>query len=107
MLSRQPHIRCLPYFILDEPEPAGRCIGYLGDAPISEYVTDYFGRSYVYVGMAPRTWAGDLDIEALANDEFVLPPSLLYRRCKIASARTPGLIARARRALHDRALGPR
>lgn len=107
MPGSQPQIRYLPYFILDEPEPAGRCIGYLGDEPISEYVTDYFGRSYIYVGMAPRTWGGEIDIDALGEGEFLLPPSLLYRRCRIASVRTPGLIARALRALHDRAIGPR
>lgn len=107
MPGSQPQGRYLPYFILHEAQPAGRCIGYLGDEPISEYVTDYFGRSYIYVGVAPRTWGGEIDIDALGDGEFLLPPSLLYRRSERASTRTPGLIGRALHALHVRATGPR
>ncbi len=73
--------RPLPYFILNEAEPSGRTIGYLGDVPIAEAVTDCFGKSYVYVGLAPRTWGGDIDVDALKRGEFILPPNLVYRLC--------------------------
>lgn len=82
MLNAPVNVRPLEYFILQDATPSGPHIGGLGDMPIFESVTDYFGKSYSYVGLAPRTWAGEIDVYRLKPGEFILPPGLVYRLCK-------------------------
>jgi hypothetical protein len=72
--------RPIEYFMLNGARPSGLTIGSLGDRAISEFVTDYFGKRYRYVGLAPRKWNGAIDVDRLGAGEFILPPCLVYRR---------------------------
>jgi hypothetical protein len=69
----------LEYFILYDTKPGGHCMGLYGGQKISSQVTDAFGREYVYAGIAPRKWNGQLDVGALRTGEFILMPGLVYR----------------------------
>jgi len=71
--------RPLIYLILNEAVPSGLAIGKLGGDTIYEFVTDCFGKRYRYVGLAPRRWSGEIDVDALQAGEFILPPNLVYR----------------------------
>ena len=87
--------RPLNFFVLNGATPSGLTIGKLGDSAISEFVTDQFGHRYRYVGLASRTWSGEINVEALRPGEFILPPGLVYRRLeRIPERDTSGLIAR-------------
>ena len=57
---------------------AGPLVGGLGDHPIYAQVIDRSGRTYSYVGLAPRCRDGSVDVDALRAGEFVVPPGLLY-----------------------------
>ena len=67
------------YYLIVEPRPEGETIGVFADRPISEAVRDCFGRSYDFVGAAPRRQNGLFDIDALKPGEFIVPPGLVYR----------------------------
>jgi hypothetical protein len=67
------------YLILVEPRAAGPVVGFLGGNPIPEAVVDYFGRRYVYAGVAPRRRNGQYDVGALQRGEWIVEPGLLYR----------------------------
>ena len=71
--------RPLVYSYLNGAEPAGVAIGQLGKQRIYDVVTDYFGKRYRYVGLAPRRWSGEIDVDALKDGEFILAPCLVYR----------------------------
>ena len=70
--------RPIDYFLINGSTPSGATLGRLGDTAIREFVTDVFGKRYRYVGLAPRTWRGELDVDALKDGEFILAPNLLY-----------------------------
>ena len=67
------------YLILVDPQPAGPVLGYYKDRPIPAAVVDYFGRHYIYAGIAPRRHNGQYDVEALAIGERLVEPGLVYR----------------------------
>ena len=67
------------YLILVDPQPAGPLLGYYYDRPIPAAVVDYFGRRYIYAGIAPRRHNGQYDVEALAIGERLVEPGLVYR----------------------------
>jgi len=104
--------RPLDYFLLNGATPSGPAIGKLGEKAIAEFVTDCFGKRYRYVGLAPRTWGGDLDVDALKSGEFILPPCLLYR-LDLPSPNVGGFmrwllssVSTRRRALHSQPQRP-
>ena len=70
---------CVDYHMVVEPCPAGSTIGYLAGTPISEVVTDLFGRRFTYAGAAPRKGNGTYDVDSLRSGEFIVEPGLLYR----------------------------
>ena len=67
------------HLILVDPQPAGPLLGYYKDRPIPAAVVDYFGRRYIYAGIAPRRHNGQYDVEALASGERLVQPGLVYR----------------------------
>ena len=71
--------RPIEYSMLFDAKPSGGCVGYYMDRPISEAVTDEFGRSFVFAGIAPRRWDGQFDTDALRPGEFIVQPGLIYR----------------------------
>ncbi len=71
--------RSIEFFVLHDMKPAGPSMGRYADSEIPESIIDMFGRRYVYVGVAPRTWGGQFDVDALQPGEFILPPGLVYR----------------------------
>lgn len=85
--------RPLIYLILQDAVPSGLAIGNLGGDTIYEFVTDCFGKRYRYVGLAPRRWSGEIDVDALQAGEFILPPNLVYRLERNHVVRQPGRIA--------------
>lgn len=72
----QDHI---DYHIVLDPRPDGPVIGFLGETPIVAAVLDYFGRRFVYDGVAPRRPNGRFDIDALKPGEGLVEPGLVYR----------------------------
>jgi hypothetical protein len=76
-LSRTAVYR-VEYLILVDPKPAGPLLGYYNDRPIPAAVVDYFGRRYIYAGIAPRHRNGRYDVDALARDERLVEPGLVY-----------------------------
>ena len=67
------------YYLIVDPRPEGPILGVFADLPISESITDCFGRSYIYAGAAPRRRDGRYDIDVLKPGEFLLEPGLVYR----------------------------
>jgi hypothetical protein len=65
--------------MLVDARPAGRVLGYYKDRPIPAAVVDYFGRRYIYAGLAPRHRNGGYDVDALATSERLVEPGLVYR----------------------------
>jgi hypothetical protein len=73
---RQDHV---DYHIVVEPRPEGPVIGYFAGQPIAASVVDYFGRRFVYEGVAPRRRNGQYDIESLRPGEWIVEPGLVYQ----------------------------
>ena len=67
------------FVMLVDPRPAGPVLGYFRGHPIASAVIDYFGRRYVYAGVAPRGRNGRYDVDALAKGERLMEPGLVYR----------------------------
>jgi len=67
------------YHMIVEPRSAGSTIGYISGIPITEVVTDLFGRRFTYAGAAPRKGNGTYDVDSLRSGEFIVEPGLLYR----------------------------
>jgi hypothetical protein len=80
------HVRPVEYLVLVEPRPAGPVVGFLAGNPIPEAVVDYFGRRYVYAGVAPRRRNGKYDGDALRRGEWIVEPGLVYRSAGGAAA---------------------
>ena len=76
------------YLILVDPRPAGPVLGYYKQQPIPAAVIDYFGRRYLYAGVAPRRRNGQYDIAALATGERLVEPGLVY--CHDGDGAAPG-----------------
>jgi hypothetical protein len=72
--------RHVEYLILTDPKPDGPIVGYYGGCPIAAAVVDYFGRRYVYAGIASRRRNGQYDIDALGHGDWLVEPGLIYRR---------------------------
>ena len=70
--------RPVEYYLLLEPRPHGRLIGYYAGRPIREFVTDADGTHYTYAGVAPRRANGRYDLDALRRDEWLVEPGLVY-----------------------------
>jgi hypothetical protein len=51
-----------------------------------EAAVDYFGRRYVYAGVAPRRRNGKYDGDALRWGEWIVEPGLVYRSAGGAAA---------------------
>lgn len=80
--------------MLHHTQPSGRTIGKLGDEAICETVTDQFGESYEFAGVAPRAWNGEIDVDALKPGEFILAPYLVYHRVEQADGEASGRISK-------------
>lgn len=65
---------------LIEPRPDGPVLGFYGGRPIAAAVVDYFGRRYVYAGVAAHDRLGRLDACRLRPGEWLVEPGLVYRR---------------------------
>lgn len=76
--ARHAGPRPVEYYLLLEPQPYGRLVGYYADLPIPEFVTDADGTHYTYAGVAPRLADGRYDLEALRRDEWLVEPGLVY-----------------------------
>ena len=70
--------RPIEYYLLMEPQPSGRLVGYFAGKPIAECVIDAHGERYIYAGIAPRLRSGRYDVEALRRDEWLVEPGLVY-----------------------------
>ena len=78
---RGPGAEANPYadgLVVVEPQPDGPVPGSFANQPIAETVADYFGRRFVYAGVAPRRHDGRCDFEALAPGEWIVEPGLVY-----------------------------
>jgi len=72
---QQDHI---DYHIVVEPRPDGPVIGFYKEQPIAAAVLDYFGRRFVYDGIATRRRDGQYDIRLLRPGEWIVEPGLVY-----------------------------
>jgi hypothetical protein len=79
MLANTRRTQFIEYSILQNAKPAGPAIGRLDGNEFSEFVSDEFGRIFVYSGVAPRLGNGEFDDAALKDGEFIVPPGLIYR----------------------------
>ncbi len=79
MLANTRRAQFIEYSILQNAKPAGPTIGKLDGNEFSEFVSDEFGRIFVYSGVAPRLSNGRFDDAALKDGEFIVPPGLIYR----------------------------
>jgi hypothetical protein len=66
--------------MLDQPRPAGPLVGYYAGQPIAAAVVDYFGRRFIYAGIAPRLRNGCFDVGSLRAGEWIVEPGLVYYR---------------------------
>jgi hypothetical protein len=64
--------------VVVDPKPDGPVVGFYADQPIAEAVVDYFGRRFVYAGVAPRSFNGRYDFGALGPGEWIVEPGLVY-----------------------------
>lgn len=75
-LERSPSIE---YLMLADARPDGPTLGFFRGSAIAAAVIDYFGRRYVFAGIASRERNGQYDVEALARGERLIEPGLIYR----------------------------
>jgi hypothetical protein len=75
-LERSPSIE---YLMLADPKPDGPTVGFFRGSAIAAAVVDYFGRRYVFAGIATRGRNGKYDAEALGRGERLVEPGLIYR----------------------------
>jgi hypothetical protein len=75
-LERSPSIE---YLMLADPKPDGPTVGFFRGSAIAAAVVDYFGRRYVFAGIATRGRNGKYDTEALGRGERLVEPGLIYR----------------------------
>lgn len=70
--------RPVDYFILVEPRADGPIVGFYAGHPIAAAVVDYFGRRFIYAGVAPRLRSGRYDGDSLRPGEWIVEPGLVY-----------------------------
>ena len=70
--------RHVDYLMLSDPRPDGPVVGFFRDRSIAAAVVDYFGRRYVFSGLASRRRNGQYDIDAFARGEWLVEPGLVY-----------------------------
>jgi hypothetical protein len=73
--ERNPYAECR---VVVEPRADGPVIGFYDGRPIATSIVDGFGRHYVYRGAASRREDGRYDFNALAPDEWLVEPGLVY-----------------------------
>jgi len=81
--------RPIEYMILVDPRPDGPSLGFYRDKPIAAAVVDYFGRRYVYSGIATRLRDGQYDVNALSKEERLVEPGLIYRSDPASNRKVP------------------
>jgi hypothetical protein len=69
---------CVDYYLVVDPRREGPVIGLYREQPITESVTDCFGRSFSYAGVAPRGRDGQYDVNVLKAGQFIVEPGLVY-----------------------------
>lgn len=75
MVSRNvPH----EYFTLAVEKAEGPVVAHRHGKPIFATVIDRQGRRYRYIGVAVRDGGGRLEVLALRNGEWIVPPDLVY-----------------------------
>jgi hypothetical protein len=79
----------IEYMILVDPRPDGPSLGFYRDKPIAAAVVDYFGRRYVYSGVATRRRDGQYDVGGLSKEERLVEPGLIYRFDPDAGRKVP------------------
>jgi hypothetical protein len=94
--------RPVDYFILVEPRADGPVIGFYAGHPIAAAVVDYFGRRFLYAGVAPRLRSGRYDGDSLRPGEWIVEPGLIYYADPKES---PGLRKRLPASDHHSAIG--
>jgi hypothetical protein len=94
MRSGFPCDHPVEYLILMEPRPDGPVIGTYDGHPIPAAVRDYFGRRFIYVGIASRLGSGRYDVTALSPGEWFVHPGMVYR---IEAHATGGILKRFRK----------
>jgi hypothetical protein len=75
-LDRSPSVE---YLMLTDARPDGPTVGFFRGSAIAAAVIDYFGRRYVFTGIATRTRNGQYDVEVLTRGERLIEPGLIYR----------------------------
>jgi hypothetical protein len=68
----------IDYHIVFDPRPDGPLIGFYAGQPIAEAIRDFFGRRFVYEGIAPRRRDGKYDVSLLQPGEWIAEPGLVY-----------------------------
>ncbi|MGH6883066.1 hypothetical protein [Hypericibacter sp.] len=68
----------IDYHIVYDPRPDGPLIGFYAGQPIAEAIRDFFGRRFVYDGIAPRRRDGKYDVSQLQPGEWIAEPGLVY-----------------------------
>jgi hypothetical protein len=96
--------------IVVEPQADGPVIGFYAGQPIAASVVDCFGRRFAYRGAASRRRDGRYDCKALAPDEWLVEPGLVYaygdRDDNHMAMKSPGETAgRHFRALREALIG--
>lgn len=71
--------RPVEYLMLADPKPAGPVLGFFRGSAIASAVVDYFGRRYVFAGIATRRRNGQYDTAVLEQGERLIEPGLIYR----------------------------
>lgn len=71
--------RPVEYLMLADPKPAGPVVGFFRGSAIASAVVDYFGRRYVFAGIATRRRNGQYDTAVLEQGERLIEPGLIYR----------------------------
>lgn len=71
--------RPIDYVLIHGAQSSGASIGIFDGEDIPETLMDNSGRNFTYVGLAPRTWSGQLDRDALGPGEFIFRSGLVYR----------------------------
>jgi hypothetical protein len=67
------------YLMLADARPDGPILGFFRGSAIAAAVVDYFGRRYVFAGIATRRRNGQFDTAGLGRAERLIEPGLIYR----------------------------
>ncbi len=67
------------YLMLADARPDGPILGFFRGSAIAAAMVDYFGRRYVFAGIATRRRNGQFDTTGLGRAERLIEPGLIYR----------------------------